>query len=333
MSSKISRPAKLFSFYNEKEENGENIFIFDEKLFPIFHTRPNLYGSSVNLTEGIEEYTKKQKFIHTPCNWDILTYINKTVGFSLQHITDHSDVVCYREFLRDLMLVRFGGTLKYDYVAIMYSGIVFIEKVQNISENIEIKDIERDYMERKFKIYCTNKVDKNSSTMSSSKGYYVTQTREFQRSNSKIKVMFTGEVDAINSISDSKDNNFMEIRVSTNNLMHILNGRELCNTWSKAYIAGNELIAVGITKNNLLKNIKLISLSDLESKLPSQISEIMEFVGKSLESIINACKKYPMKYIIIPQSCSSLRVASDEDIKTMNFSRPSSNFFQAFHSH
>uniref|UniRef100_A0AAF5D8W5 Uncharacterized protein n=1 Tax=Strongyloides stercoralis TaxID=6248 RepID=A0AAF5D8W5_STRER len=296
--------------------------------------RLNYLYSSVNLSKGIENYIKKQNFLFVPCHWDILTFIKKNVGLSLQHITDHSDVVCYFEFLKDLMLIPFGETFKYTSVAMMYNEIVFIEKVKDTTEPINIKKVKNDFMEKRFKDFCTNKCDENNyekrSNISFRKQQYITQTREFQGSKSKIKVMFTGEANLIDPTSNSKDNNFMDIRVATEHLLHILSGNEIYNTWSKAYINGNNWIAVGVTKKDLLKHIKFINVSNLESNFPFTVSEIMDFVGQSFESIINACKKYPTKYITIQQCSNSLRVVSEETIKEINFPRPTSDFIQAF---
>uniref|UniRef100_A0A0N5CGP1 Decapping nuclease n=1 Tax=Strongyloides papillosus TaxID=174720 RepID=A0A0N5CGP1_STREA len=333
MSANIPKPIKLFSFCAQKKD-GKNEYDFDEKMFPVFHTRPVIFENPLNLVSGINKSHQEYNSLYKLNHWDILTHINNSVGLSLGHITDHSNVVCHREFLKDLILRSFGIEIEYTSVAFLYNDIVFIEKVDKSTKSTIKEDLITRYMNKKFNCFFTSLTDndiyKANLTFDFYRDFYVTQTREFKASDSTIKVMYTGEVDAINSLTKSKHNNFLRMKLSPDNLMSIMNGSALYKTWAEAFIAGNDLVFAGVVKNNKLVGSKFIEVSKLEPHLPLPAPKIMEFVGKSLKTIINACKKLPGKCIIIPEGSSTIKVGDKETVKSMEFPRPTTRFFQAF---
>uniref|UniRef100_A0A0K0DX53 Decapping nuclease n=1 Tax=Strongyloides stercoralis TaxID=6248 RepID=A0A0K0DX53_STRER len=334
MSYSYSQPVKLFSFNVEKQEDGTNKYNFNENSFPIFYKHSGVITPPLNLVSGVDKYFDKPYSFNNLCLWDLMAYIHNAVGFSLHHITDHSDIVCYRGFLKELALLPLGESLNHTFIAFMYNGIVFIERIEKSTSLINNKTIEKEYMKKKLSKFCTTKSgienSNHNSTANLDDNYYVTKTRVFQSENLKIKVMFTGGFDAINPYRLSEENNSMEIKVCPGHIAHLFKGSALYKTWAQSFIAGNEVLAAGIRKNTLVNNIKLLNVSDLESKLPFLPSKIMEFVGRSLESIVNACRKYPNKYIIIPQDKFSLSIIDEETTETINYSRPTSTFLQAF---
>uniref|UniRef100_A0A0N5C2B7 Decapping nuclease n=1 Tax=Strongyloides papillosus TaxID=174720 RepID=A0A0N5C2B7_STREA len=338
MSSEYPEPVKLYSFYNKKQDNGENLFKFDESIFPVY-----MSGSSkpatlpLNLAVGVEEKLKKPYSPKNLRHWDLMTHINDTIDMSLQQITDYSDVVCYHKFLRDLAIIPLGGRLWHNHVAFLYDGVVFIEEVTTSSDPVSSKDIEEKYVKEKFKKVCTMSNYKRPQEMGSlvdfSEGFYVTKTRVFKTGDSSLKVMFTGEVDAIYGSSQSDQNEFIDIKLYNGHRDHLFRGMIPYDIWAENYIIGNDYIAAGITKkgaNSVLKKIETFHLSDFESKLPIPIPKIMEYVGKCLENIINACKKYPSSYIMIPNDDFSLRIVDEERMKLLHFSRPTPEFIKAF---
>uniref|UniRef100_A0A0K0E7Q0 Decapping nuclease n=1 Tax=Strongyloides stercoralis TaxID=6248 RepID=A0A0K0E7Q0_STRER len=336
MSVKYSEPVKLFSFRNQRREDGKDEYIFGEKLFPVYNSYIGNLNLSYNLKSKVEIHLKKPYTSKIVSHWDVMAYIQDTVDMSLKQITDNADVVCYRSFLTDLALLPLGGTLSNTFVAFLHNGIVFIEKVQTPIYPITVKDIEKEYMKKNFARICTLVNSKESVDMKSSvnldEKYYTTKTRVFKMSNSTIKVMFTGEVYAITRNYSSEESNFMDVKVCTGNLAHLYNGMCLYHTWAKNYIDGNKWIIVGITgtRKHQLRKIQLVTLSDLESKLPLPVPRIMEYVGKSLENIVNTCRRFPKKYVIIPHDKFSLRVADKETVESMYYSKPTSSFVESF---
>uniref|UniRef100_A0A0K0G2X4 Decapping nuclease n=1 Tax=Strongyloides venezuelensis TaxID=75913 RepID=A0A0K0G2X4_STRVS len=333
MSGEIPKPIKLFSFCAQKKD-GKNEYTFDEKIFPVFHTRPVILEKPLDLVSGNKKSHQEYNSLYKLNHWELLTHINNSVGMSLNHITDHSNVVCHREFLKDLILLSLGINIVYTSVAVVYNDILFIEKVDNSTKSTIKDDLMIRYMNKKFNGFFTsltdNDIHKANPTFDFYRDFYVTQTREFKVLDSKIKVMYTGEVDAVNPLNKSKHNNFLGMKLSPDHLMSILNGSALYKTWAEAFIAGNNLVYAGVVKNNKLVGSKFIEISKLEPYLPLPVSKIMEFVGKSLVKITDACNKHPGKCIIIPGNSSSLQIGDQETVKSMKFPRPTQRFFQAF---
>uniref|UniRef100_A0A0K0FC41 Decapping nuclease n=1 Tax=Strongyloides venezuelensis TaxID=75913 RepID=A0A0K0FC41_STRVS len=337
MSFEYPKPVKLYSFYHKKQENGESLFTFDEGIFPVYMSGSRKPTLPFNLAIGVEEKLKKSYSPRNLRHWDVITYINDTIDISLQQITDYSDVVCYHKFLRDLALIPLGGRLWRSRVAFMYNGVVFIEEVTTSSNPVSSKEIEEKYVNEKLKKVCTISKNKKSQETSSlvdfNEGFYVTKTRVFETGSTKIKVMFTGEVDAIYGSDQSDQNEFIDIKLYDGHRLHLFRGMIPYAIWAENYMMGNDYIAAGITKkktNYVLKKIETFHLSEFESTLPIPIPKIMEYVGKCLENVINACKKYPTSYILIPNDDFSLRVVDEEEMKMLCFSRPTPEFVKAF---
>uniref|UniRef100_A0A0N5CEW0 Decapping nuclease n=1 Tax=Strongyloides papillosus TaxID=174720 RepID=A0A0N5CEW0_STREA len=330
MTSKYSQPVKLFSFYNEKQEDGQNSYIFGDKSIPVFHRSPGVLTSPLDIVAGVDKYFVEPYSPTIPCQWDLLAYIHNTVGLSLQHILDHSQVVCYRGFLKNLALIPLKEHFSHSYIVFMYNGIVFIERIETSENSLSKKEIEKQYMKKKLSKFCTEQSVDKYSNVDLNENYFVTKTRVFQTAKSTIKVMFTEGADAKNPHSKSEENDSMEIKICPGHITHIFKGLALYKTWAQSFISGNEVIAVGIRKDTVVKEIKLVHVSDLESKLPLPASKIMDFVGGCLEGIIDGCKKYPGKCFIIPKDEFALRIADEETVRRIKFSNPTNSFLEAF---
>uniref|UniRef100_A0A0K0F687 Decapping nuclease n=1 Tax=Strongyloides venezuelensis TaxID=75913 RepID=A0A0K0F687_STRVS len=328
------QPVKLFAFFCKKDKSGDNFYLFGDKFFPRFDNRSEIINPPLNIKTRFEKYLKKPHLSVNTCQWDVMVCMKQKIGTSLEQLTDYSDIVCYRGFLKELALIPLGENSKNTYVAFMLNGIIFIERINNSTCPMSKKDIEKEYMKKKLSKICTIPHDKKYPDVNSSiifeEGYYVAKTRIFKTTNSTIKVMFTGDVDAIDPNSTSRGNNFMKIKVCPGHIMHLFKDIALHKTWAQSFIAGNEVIGAGIRRKSLVREVKYFNISELESKLPVTPSNIMEFLGKCLENIICACKKYPNKYIIIPEDKVSLRVEEEETVRNINFSRPTQAFLKIF---